>query len=90
MLGISQKAFSHNGTPKPFHAFACTTVVTAVADTVPASRPAENTPAKPVEEIIKEVPKARKQTVPVPVVVQVKPIPVIKPKIIKPVIKVLH
>lgn len=43
-----------------------------------------------VPETVKEVPKSRKQQVPVPVSIQVKPIQVIKPKIIKPVIKALH
>ena len=53
-----------------------------------------------VPETVKEVPKSRKQQVPVPVSIevkpvlvkpiQVKPIQVIKPKIIKPVIKAIH
>ena len=38
--------------------------------------------------LIKEVPKSRKQ--PVPIKIEVKPIPIIKPKIIKPVIKILR
>jgi len=41
------------------------------------------------EDIIKVVPKARKQAVPIPVKLQVKPVKVVKPKIIKPVIKIL-
>jgi len=41
------------------------------------------------EEIIKAVPKARKQAIPLPVKLQVKPVKIIKPKIIKPVIKIL-
>ena len=45
---------------------------------------------QPVEEIIKAVPKARKQAVPIPVTLQVKPVIIVKPKIIKPIIKVLH
>ena len=44
--------------------------------------------AKPAEEIIKAVPKARRQAVPIPVVIPVKPIQIVKPKIVKPVIKV--
>ena len=43
---------------------------------------------KPVEKIIKAVPKARKQAVPVPVVIPVNPIKIVKPIIVKPVIKV--
>lgn len=38
---------------------------------------------------IKVVPKARRQPVPVPVTIEVKPVKIIKP-IIKPIIKVLH
>lgn len=58
-------------------------------DTLPPKvKDQDNTTAKPVEEIIKAVPKARKQAVPIPVVVPVKPIKIVKPKIVKPVIKV--
>jgi hypothetical protein len=41
-------------------------------------------------QVIKEVPKSRKQAKPVaiPAVKPIKPLPIIKPKIIKPVIKV--
>jgi hypothetical protein len=41
------------------------------------------------DSTIKEVPKSRKQQVPIAVSTQIKPIKIIKP-IIKPVIKVLH
>lgn len=43
-----------------------------------------------VDEVIKVVPKARRQAIPIPVGVQVKPIILIKPRIIKPIIKILH
>lgn len=67
-----------------------------IIDTLPApAKPAE-TPAgkpaaseKPVTAVIKEVPKARKVAVPRPVTVKVKGLKVVKPKIIKPVLKVL-
>ena len=60
------------------------------ADTIPASvKSSDNAvAAKPAEEIIKTVPKVRKQAVPIPVVVPVNPIKIVKPKIVKPVIKV--
>ena len=48
----------------------------------------DNADNKPVEKIIKAVPKARKQAVPVPVVIPVNPIKIVKPIIVKPVIKV--
>lgn len=45
-------------------------------------------------EVVKVIPKARRQPVPVPVKVNVRPVKIIKPKIIKPVlkpvIKILH
>lgn len=64
------------------------------SDTIPP--PKKSTPAnlvandKPVRKIIKVVPKARRQPIPIPVKVKVKPVKIIKPKIIKPVIKILH
>ena len=45
-------------------------------------------------EVVKVIPNARRQPIPVPVKVNVKPVKIIKPKIIKPVvkpvIKILH
>jgi len=48
---------------------------------------------KPVDDVIKDdiikvVPKARKQAIPIPV--KLKPVKIIKPKIIRPVIKILN
>lgn len=60
-----------------------------VADTIPETKPdtkkpAENTPATVKPEIIKEVPRSRRQVKPVPLpTVPVKPIKIIKPKIIR-------
>jgi hypothetical protein len=54
----------------------------------PKTKNGDNANDKPVEKIIKAVPKARKQAVPIPVVVPVNPIKIVKPKIVKPVIKV--
>lgn len=44
---------------------------------------------KTVVTVIKEVPKARKVSVPRQVIPRVKPVKVIKPKIIKPVVRIL-
>ncbi len=44
---------------------------------------------KPVATVIKEVPRARKVAVPRQVTIKVKPVKVVKPKLIKPVVKVL-
>lgn len=63
-----------------------------LSDTIPSPKKnTETSTDKPVETAIKEVPKAHRQVVPVPVI-KVKPIKIIKPKIkiIKPVINVLH
>ncbi len=60
-------------------------------DTVPPKvKSLDDADNKPVEEIIKAVPKTRKQVVPIPVSIQVKPPIIIKLKIIKPIIKVIH
>lgn len=58
----------------------------------PKEKPVENLVEKPVVIVIKEVPLARKQAIPVPVKVKINPVKVIKPKItvIKPVIKIVH
>jgi len=61
-----------------------------VADTVPGNKPVpENSPVQKKDDLIKEVPKARKQEKPVAVIpVTVKPV-VVKPKVIvKPIIKI--
>jgi hypothetical protein len=61
-----------------------------VADTVPANKAGpENTAAQKKDELIKEVPKAKKQEKPLAVLpVAVKPV-VVKPKVIvKPIIKI--
>ena len=69
--------------------------IQVMPDTIPVvPKPAEattanNEPVKPVVTVIKEVPKARKVSVPKPVTIKVKPVKIIKPKIIKPLVKVL-
>lgn len=62
-----------------------------VRDTVPpANQPPAADKDKAVNDLIKEVPKARIQTAPVPVKIQLTPIKIVKPKIVKPVIKIVH
>jgi hypothetical protein len=64
---------------------------TAVADTVPQPiKTADKAEAKPAETVIKVVPKVRKQAIPVPVIPTVKPVKIIKPKIVRPVLKILR
>lgn len=60
-------------------------------DTIPdTKKPAENTPAQTKRGKIKEVPKSRRQVKPVPLPsVPVKPLKIIKPKIIKRTIGIL-
>ena len=61
------------------------------ADTIPATKNTTDlNNNNQGDEVIKVVPKARRQAIPIPVGVQVKPIILIKPKIIKPIIKILH
>lgn len=61
------------------------------SDTLPPAKTiTAGTDDNPSPNIIKEVPKARRLPVPIPVSVNVKPVIIIKPKIIKPLIRVLH
>lgn len=70
-------------------------VIQILSDTIPAPvKPAEATSTKPaiaqpVATIIKTVPKARKVSVPQPVVIKVKPVKIIRPKITRPILRVL-
>jgi hypothetical protein len=68
-------------------------IIISMQDTIrpPAKSTAGTEDKNPDKDIIKVVPKSRRQPVPVPVNVNVKPIikPVIKP-VIKPLIRVLH
>ncbi len=62
----------------------------SIADTIPpVNKTTEKIDQKRDDDIIKVVPKARRQPIPLPVV-KIEPVKIIKPKIIKPVIKVLH
>lgn len=62
-----------------------------VRDTVPpANQPPVDEKDKAAKDLIKEVPKARVQTAPIPVKIQVAPIKIVKPKIVKPVVRIIH
>jgi len=65
-------------------------LLVAIQDTIPPAQTAVKTDDKK-EKKIKELPKSRKQPVPVPVNVKIVPEikPIIKP-VIKPIIKILH
>jgi len=60
------------------------------SDTLPPPKKSTaGTNDKPAVATIKVVPKARRQPVPIPVIVKVKPVKIVKP-IIRPVIRILH
>lgn len=91
LTNIPQLVSANDG--KPVLHFTISSFVSqrSQTDTLPPKNESlDNADNKPADEIIKAVPKARKQVVPIPVLVQVKPPVIIKPKIIKPIIKVLH
>ncbi len=87
---------------KPFSGISCNLAIEKVAgDTVVPKDSKENSTTKDDKndqptpsQVVKVIPKARRQPVPVPVKVNVQPVKIIKPKIIKPVvkpvIKILH
>ena len=59
------------------------------SDTIPpAVKTVDPTPAKPADDMIKTVPKVRKQQMPVPVKAKVKPVKIKQPKVIKPKLKI--
>jgi hypothetical protein len=66
--------------------------VGSICDSLPQNKTVpENTSENKQPAVIKEVPKSKKQVVPIsvpPTVKTIKPIKVIKPKIIKPIIKI--
>jgi hypothetical protein len=66
----------------------------AVIHALPSDTIIPKKKTKRVEEkhatVIKVVPKARRQSIPIPVKVKVRPVKIIKPKIIKPVLKVIR
>ncbi len=79
---------------KPFEKFSFRkTSMIAVQDTVPVpiKETAENAASVKNEKKIKILPKPRRQSIPVPVNIKVRPVikPIIRP-VIKPVIKILH
>lgn len=90
LLCPSIKANGHaTGGPATNYSKAVFTMPVAADTTAPAKPPAANAVADTKDELIKEVPKARKQEKPLAVVpVTVKPV-IVKPKvIIKPIIKI--
>lgn len=92
MISLPQLTRASDGKPH-LHLSMATVKIYMAGDTlVPKPVPEQKSNSKPVESIIKEVPKARRQAVPVAINVKVpvKPIITIKPKIIKPVIRILH
>ncbi|HET7119260.1 MAG TPA: hypothetical protein VFI29_22385 [Hanamia sp.] len=93
LISLPLWALADNGKPVCNIKIIQSIIITMQADTLlPLPKNAEIPKDKPVETTIKEVPKARRQAVPIPVIVKVKPVKIIKPKIkiIKPVINVLH
>ncbi len=95
MAGTSFFCHADDGHPKNFpHVVSYTELIPLLNDTIPAANkiPETKTTADNSSTVttIKEVPKAKKQLAPlaVPVQVKVKPIKIIKPKIIKPAIKI--
>jgi hypothetical protein len=93
VLLTTEAALAGKGEPKPV-SFSKKDVVTIVAicDSVPENQTTTDNAAENKQPaVIKEVPKSKKQAAPVsvtPVVKTITPVKVVKPKIIKPVIKI--
>ena len=81
----------NDGKPSPHFYVNREMMTRSVMDTLPDNKKIapENAETKPAELLIKEVPKSRKQVKPIAVpITGIKPVQVIKPKIIKPIIKI--
>ena len=93
IISIPNWVLASDGKPLFNLKFNHTVINLIQSDTIPP--PKNNTESnndKHDEVIIKEVPKARRLPVPVPVIVKIRPVRIIKPriKIITPLIKALH
>ncbi len=87
LVATPLRGLANNGKPAYRMKFRYVMSTSLLADSLPV------TAAKKVsvpDSTIREVPKSRKQQIPIPVATQIKPIKIIKPKIIKPVIKLVH
>ncbi len=87
----TSSCYADDGCPKNFpHVVNYMELLPLLNDTIPATKkmPETKTNSSSTVTAIKEVPKAKKQIAPIAVPIQVKPIKIIKPKIIKPVIKI--
>jgi hypothetical protein len=92
-MAATSFCYANDGHPKSFpHIVSYKELIPLQNDTIPATKkiPETKTDNSSTGTTIKEVPKAKKQIAPVavPVQVKLKPIKIIKPKIIKPVIKI--
>ena len=85
---IFSSSYSYGNDEKPSSRldFRCAKTMFLANDTVPAIRKIPDASTDSTASIIKEVPKARKQIA--PIAIKVQPINIVKPKIIKPVIKI--
>jgi hypothetical protein len=82
--------FAADAKPQP-HFYLNAGIIRLINDTLPdIKKPVPENADKKQEDIIKEVPKARKQVKPIAIqtTTAIKPIKIIKPKIIKPSIKI--
>jgi len=87
LVAAPLRGLANDGKPVYRMKFQYVMRTTLLADSLPV------TTAKKIsapDSAIKEVPRSRKQQVPIAVATQIKPIKIIKPKIIKPIIKLVQ
>ncbi|MEO6229223.1 MAG: hypothetical protein ABJB11_17940 [Ferruginibacter sp.] len=92
-IALSSSCYASDGGPKVLaHIRNYQQALIMLSDTIPPIKkmPDIKTDSLPKAITIKEVPKSKKQVVPValPVSIKLKPIKVIQPKILKPIIKI--
>ena len=89
VVGSSTKAIAvHKSLPCRFTTSQFNQIKTTLDTIPPTVKTVDPTSAKPKDKMIKTVPKVRKQQLPVPVNVKVKPVKITQPKVIKPKLKI--
>lgn len=96
MISVPQLTFAKGGKPVTGIKMNYAVITRMIADTTlpePAkktsNRKEENAGEQTQVQVVKVIPLARRQPIPVPVKVNVQPVKIIKP-IVKPVIRILH
>jgi len=88
-IALPHFVLADSGKPMDNIKFNHTAISALRSDTIIPKKKVESAEEEPAT-VIKVVPKARRQSIPIPVQVKVRPVKIVRPKIIRPLMKVLH